>query len=462
MVPGLSSALEFVLNGRPVIIGPPSMPMTLLEFVRAHGLTGAKEGCAEGECGACAVAMVTRHHHRSAYRIVNSCLIPVPTVAGREIYTVESLATGAVLADEQLALAAAGGSQCGYCTPGFVMSLFGEQYRPDRSGPCDPMALAGNLCRCTGYRPIRDAVEAVGPPPPGAFLDRLTRSTPPIEAIATAGFSRPGSVADCLAVLAARPDAALIAGGSDLGVEWNLRGRRWPHLISLEAIDALREWSETAQRIRIGAALPLSDIGLWWQSAPEAVTTWLALFASPLIRNRATLGGNLGTASPIGDAAPLLLAMDAAVEIAGAAGRRTVPLSSYFTAYRQTTRQPGELLTAIEIPKPLPRNFRFYKIAKRRLDDISTVAAAMAVDLDATGRISRARFAFGGVAATPLRLVVAERAIEGLHWNAAAVERVQGIIDETLQPLSDHRASKEYRLEVSKSLVARFWQERQT
>jgi xanthine dehydrogenase small subunit len=461
MVPGISSALQFVLNGRPVAIDDPSMAMTLLEFLRAHGLTGAKEGCAEGECGACAVAMVTGYRDRSAYRIVNSCLMPLATVAGREIYTVESLATGTDLADAQVAMAAAGGSQCGYCTPGFVMSLFGEQYRPDRLGPCDPMALAGNLCRCTGYRPIRDAVDAVGPPPPGAFLDRLTRSTPPVEEAAVAGFSRPRSVDDCLAILAARGDAALIAGGSDLGVEWNLRGRRWAHLVSVEAIEELREWSESAQRIRIGAALPLSDIGLLWRSAPPAVTTWLELFASPLIRNRATLGGNLGTASPIGDAAPLLLAMDASVEIAGAAGRRTVPLASYFTGYRQTARRPGELLTAIEIPLPLPRHFAFYKIAKRRLDDISTVAAAMAIDLDTAGRISRARFAFGGVAATPLRVTEAERSIEGSHWNGAAVERVQRIIDKTLQPLSDHRGSKEYRLEVSKSLVERFWQERQ-
>ena len=188
---------------------------------------------------------------------------------------------------------------------------------------------------------------------------------------------------------------------------------------------------------------------------------WLTLFASPLIRNRATLGGNLATASPIGDAAPILLALDAIVHVAGPEGRRAIPLSSFFTAYRKTAMAPGEMLTAIEIPKPLPQFVRFYKVSKRRLDDISTVAAAMALDFDTNGRVRRARLAFGGVAATPIRVVEAENAVLGQAWNDAAVERVQRILDRSLQPMSDHRGSKEYRLEVSKSLVEKYqWEHR--
>lgn len=455
------SLVEFLLNGRPVTVEAGAPRQTLLDFLRARGLTGAKEGCAEGECGACAVALVAGHGKASAYRVVNSCLMLLPMAAHHEIYTVESLAEGGRLAPAQEAMAAAGGSQCGYCTPGFVMSLFAEQYRPDRAdAPCDPLAMAGNLCRCTGYRPIRDAARALGPPPAGELRDRLARSAPRIGAVMSQGFSRPSTVDECVAILAANPDATLIAGGTDLGVDWNLKGRRWPHLVSLEAIDELRECSETDASVRLGAALPLSDIGMRWATAPRVVHAWLDLFASPLIRNRATLGGNLATASPIGDAAPLLLALDAIVHTAGPAGRRTTPLSSFFEGYRRTSLGPSDILTAIEIPKPLPAFVRFYKVAKRRMDDISTVAAAMAMDRESSGQIRRARFAFGGVAATPVRMLEAERSVVNQPWNEAAVERVQRILERTLTPIGDHRGSKEYRLQVSKSLVEKFWWER--
>jgi xanthine dehydrogenase small subunit len=357
-------------------------------------------------------------------------------------------------------MAAAGGSQCGYCTPGFVMSLFAEQYRPDREGPCDTRALAGNLCRCTGYRPIRDAALALGPAPDDRFRARLGRPAPSIVSLAATGFSRPAHVEACVGLLARHPDATIVAGGTDLGVDANLRGQRWRHLISIEAIGEMREIIDAGDEVRIGAAATLAEIGQRWRSAPAVIAEWLTLFASPPIRNRATLGGNLATASPIGDSAPLLLALDASVEVAGPAGRRAVPLDSFFTGYRTTVLQPGEILTRVTVPKPLPGVVRFYKIAKRATDDISTVAAAMALDLDTTGRIRRARFAFGGVAATPVRLTEAERAVEGSPWNEAAVERVQDVIERTLTPMTDHRGSARFRLEVARSLIEKFYWER--
>jgi xanthine dehydrogenase small subunit len=454
-----AAAVDFVLNGRTVRATEDWPQMTLLDFLRREGLTGAKEGCAEGECGACAVVLVATDEGRTAYRAINSCLMFLPMAAGHEIYTVESLAVAGDLSEPQRAMAAAGGSQCGYCTPGFVMSLFAEQYRPDRTGPCDPLAMAGNLCRCTGYRPIRDAALSLGPPPPGPFVDRLTRPAPQLQAVAVDGFARPTSIDTCVALLAAEPDARLVAGATDLGVEANLRGHRWPRLISLEAIDELRTFAETSDAVTLGAALPLTDIGRHWTTAPAAVHDWLALFASPTIRNRATLGGNLATASPIGDAAPLLLALDARLHVAGPAGRRVIDSTDFFTGYRQTQLHAGDLLTAVEIPKPLPVFVRFYKVAKRVLDDISTVAAAMAIDRDPAGTIRRARFAFGGVAATPIRVVSAEETIAGLPWDEAAVERVQQVIERTFAPMSDHRGSAEYRREVSMSLVRKFWWE---
>jgi xanthine dehydrogenase small subunit len=451
--------VEFVLNGRSIRAHAAWPQMTLLDFLRGEGLTGAKEGCAEGECGACAIALVAPDNGRTAYRVVNSCLMFLPMAAGHEIYTVESLAVDGELSDAQRTIAAAGGSQCGYCTPGFVMSLFAEQYRPDRVGACDPLAMAGNLCRCTGYRPIRDAALAVGDPPPGPFAERLTRSAPRLDAVVSDTFARPLTVDECVELLSTEPDTRIVAGATDLGVESNLRGRRWPRLISIEAIEELKTFEERDDAVTIGAALPLTDIDRQWTRAPAVFHEWLALFASPPIRNRATLGGNLATASPIGDAAPLLAALDARVGVAGPTGQRTIELASFFTDYRKTALRRDEILTAIEIPKPLPHIVRFYKVAKRAVDDISTVAAAMAIDRDDQGRVRRARFAFGGVAATPIRVVAAEEAVTGHAWNEKAVDRIQQVLDRTLAPMTDHRGSAAYRLEVSKSLVEKFWWE---
>jgi xanthine dehydrogenase small subunit len=260
-------------------------------------------------------------------------------------------------------------------------------------------------------------------------------------------------------MLAADPDARLVAGATDLGVEANIHGRRWPRLISVDAVDDLRAFDDSAGAVTIGAALPLSDIGRLWTTAPAVLAEWLALFASPPIRNRATLGGSLVTASPIGDAAPLLAALDARLHAAGRSGRRAIDIAAFFTGYRTTVLRRDEILTAIEIPKPLPRVVRFYKVAKRAVDDISTVAAAMALDRDRDGLVRRARFAFGGVAATPLRVTAAEEAIVGRAWDESAVALVQRVLDRTLSPMTDHRGSAGYRLEVSKSLVEKFWWE---
>ena len=458
-----SGQVDFLLNGNKVSVSGVPVQTTLLDWLRARALTGAKEGCAEGECGACTVLVVHESASGAAYQPVNSCLLFVPMLAGQEIYTVEALARNGELAETQKAMAAGGGSQCGYCTPGFVMSLFAEHYRPGREGACDPHSMDGNLCRCTGYRPIAQAALDLGPAPDDDFRRRLARPAPRLDAIqyddGEAAFLRPSSLDECFALAARYPDIKWIAGGTDLCVESNLRFRRWNRIVSLEAVAELREFTESAASMRIGAALPLSDIAARWQDAPAAFGQWVPLFASPTLRNRATLGGNLATASPIGDGAPLLIALGAVVHLAGAKGRRSVPVESFFTGYRRTAAEPGELICAIEIPKPVAAFTSFYKVAKRRLDDISTVAAAMAVDLDGAGRVKQARFGFGGVAATPVRAIAAEEAVIGRPWNLAAVERAQAALDRTLQPISDHRGSALYRREVAKSLVEKFWWE---
>jgi len=466
MTASTTKTLQFRLNREPVSVQDAGVQTTLLDVLRYRGLIGAKEGCAEGECGACMVVMLAPHSQGSEFRAVNSCLILAPMAAGHEIYTVEALAATGQLSDAQKAMAAAGGSQCGYCTPGFVISLFAEQYRRNRTGACDVEELAGNLCRCTGYRPIRDAAHSLGPPPPGDFLERLSQPAPQLEAIqyepSNARFTRTVRLDDCLSLLAQEPNARVISGGTDLAVESNLRARRWSHLVSVEAIPELHEFTQTREFVRVGAALPLNDIAKLWSNAPAAFFQWLRLFASPPLRNRATLGGNLATASPIGDGAPQLLALDALVQVASERRRRTIPLASFFTTYRRTVLAPDELITAIEIPKPLPSFLRFYKVAKRRTDDISTVAAAFAMDWDGAGRIERARFAFGGVAAIPIRAFEVEEGVIGQRWNEATARQAQAVLDRILEPISDHRGSAEYRREVAKSLIAKFlWEWRE-
>jgi xanthine dehydrogenase small subunit len=406
------------------------------------------------------VAIVASHELGSAYRAVNSCLMLAPMASGQEIYTVEGLSANGELAEAQKALASGGGSQCGYCTPGFVMSLWAEHYRPDRAGLCQTEALSGNLCRCTGYRPIRDAALSLGSVPSGGFRDRLSFPAPALHAFkfeaADALFDRPTAQAACLSIASEHPDARWISGATDMAVESNLLFRRWPHLVSLEAVPELLECSETTDLVRIGAALSLSEIERRWIDPPRLVRQWWPLFASIAIRNRATLGGNLATASPIGDGAPMLLALDARVRLAGPRGDRVLPLEAFFVGYRRSALEPGELIVSIDIPKPFPMFSRFYKVAKRRMDDISTVAAGLSADVDGSGRITRARLAFGGVAAVPLRIYAAEEALLGERWNETSVELVQSVLESTLHPIGDHRGSAEYRREVAKSLVSKF------
>jgi xanthine dehydrogenase small subunit len=461
----LNQVVEFHLNGIRVQ-AQGDLHTTLLDFLRSQGLTGAKEGCAEGECGACAVVLVRESGRQngsgSVYSPINSCLMLLPMVAGQEIYSVEALAQQGKLAAAQQAMVEHSGSQCGYCTPGFVMSLFAEHYRPGRSEPCDPHATAGNLCRCTGYRPIQDAALSLGAAPQDKFTERLSQPAPAVSAFSYRAeerlFQRPTTLAECLRLLAGS-EARAVAGATDLAVESNLHARRFHHLVSVEALPELRVFRETDRAFELGAALTLSEIENRWTTAPSFFREWLSLFASPLIRNRATLGGNLATASPIGDAAPLLLALDAQVTIAGPSGQRTLPLSSFFRGYRQTALAAGELLVSILVPKPLPQEVRFFKGAKRVMDDISTIAAGMAVNIDASGRVEHIRLAYGGVAPVPLRAVEAEESLLGQPWNEVSIHRAQKILERTLQPISDHRGSAAYRLALAQSLLEKFWWE---
>ncbi|KRE56548.1 xanthine dehydrogenase small subunit [Phycicoccus sp. Soil748] len=480
------------VNGAPCSLVGTDPATNALDWLRDQGLTGAKEGCAEGECGACSV-MVARPDGDGGTRwtAVNACLVPAAALDGQEVVTAEGLGTPEALHPVQREMAVRGGSQCGYCTPGFVCSMAAEFYRPDRSpdrspgrspgrnpvpaasrngdrppaegsghdgghdahecGPngFDLHALSGNLCRCTGYRPIRDAAYALGSPEEGdPFAARVREPAPAAAATRLTGasgtYARPGDLAEALALLAEHPDAVLVAGSTDWGVETNLRGSRAEFAIGIDRLPELRTLELGDDVVEIGAALSLSEVERGLAGRIPLLDQLFPQFASRLIRNGATIGGNLGTGSPIGDTPPALLALEADVVLASSGGERVVPLADYFTGYRQSVREPGELIRAVRVPLPLSGTTAFHKIAKRRFDDISSVAVGFALDV-VDGVVAKARIGLGGVAATPIRALGTEGALEGRPWTretaraAAAVMRTEGT------PMDDHRASAAYR-----------------
>ena len=464
---------ELTVNGQTLEIDEASLDphTTLLDWLRERGLVGTKEGCAEGECGACAVALVRPDPEGAArYVAVNSCLTLLGSVLGGELISVEGVRPSPErLHPVQAAMVEYAGSQCGYCTPGFVVSMFAEYYRRDRPD-WDPEAIAGNLCRCTGYRPIRDAMRSLGEPAAGdRFLTRLEQPAPTLGGLtqlrkprrdqdATRQLLRPSSMAKLLEALAAHPEAKLVAGGTDLVVDINQRHARWPTLISLEAVAELRTLELGEDWIEIGAGLTLSDLEHRLAHAVPLLDELFPLFSSRLIRNRATLGGNLVNASPIGDSPPALLALDAQVELRSQAGARTLSLDAFFLDYRKTALAPGELLAKIRLPRKAPTHAHFYKVSKRVLDDISTVAAAFAIELE-DGVVTKARLAYGGVAATPARAQEAEQALVGRPWTQASVAAIAPLVERAFTPMSDHRGSASYRRAMTVQLLHKFFHE---
>ena len=458
--------LSLTVNGQRRPLTGTRAHTTALEWLRETGLSGSKEGCAEGECGACAVLVAQADGSGgTTWTSVNSCLVPVAALDGQEVVTSEGLGTPEALHPVQTELAMGGGSQCGYCTPGFACSMAAEFYRRDRSagsagddavactehGPngFDLHALSGNLCRCTGYRPIRDAAYALGDPESGDEL-AARRDLPPPQPVATVleapdgKFVRPQTLAEAVGLLAENPTAVLIAGSTDWGVEVNLRGRRSQLVLAIDAIPELRTLSCGDEFIEIGAAVSLSEAERALDGRVPLLGEMFPQFASRLIRNRATLGGNLGTGSPIGDAPPALLALNARVTLSSSLGEREVLLSEYFTGYRETIRRPDELIRAIRIPLPLAGISAFHKIAKRRFDDISSVAVAFAIDVEG-GVVQRASIGLGGVAATPLRARATEQVLVGQPWTPETVRRAATVLGGEGTPMDDHRASAAFR-----------------
>ncbi len=487
------NAPMFRLNHRGIDLTDVDPTESLLRWLRRARLTGTKEGCGDGDCGACTVALVEGDARgRAHYRAVNSCLLPIGALAGREVVTVEALADGAALHPVQQALVDSAGSQCGYCTPGFVMSLFAGYY----DGEFDDHVIDGNLCRCTGYQPIRKAAAALAaqPRPMDRFSVALEAASAPASASALVGpdfvrtlqpgveeerpdevrthqggarqndalgsddFFNPTTVADALALKSALPDAAWIAGATDLGVALSRGQRVAPVLIAIDRVAELHRLDIADDHVRIGAGVPLSRLERELAGIFPALDQMLPWFAARQVKNRATLGGNLGSASPIGDLLPWLLAHDASVEVAGPAGVRELAIDGYFLDYRKTTLRPDELIVAVRVPR-LHSIQAACKIARRQTDDISIVAAVFALGLDAQRRIEHARLAYGGVAAIPRRAARTEAYLLGRTLDSVTVDAACALLRDEFAPLDDHRASADYRRALCGSLFAKFAEE---
>ena len=469
--------IEFVLNGRAEKIDQADPNQSILEWLRTKKrLTGTKEGCGSGDCGACTVITgAPDKNGQIRYEAINSCITLIGSLQGKHLLTIEAFREQPAHPVQQ-SLMDCHGAQCGFCTPGIVMSLI-ALHSESAPGDADDHklmeALAGNLCRCTGYRPIMEAgrqalVQSWQPGSdnhPARYLARADKadglatvddtSMTSLEARNGNQYYAPAALPQLKRLLRAHPDARLIAGGTDLVLEITQQLKTLPKLISLERVRELNGCQLEENHLVIGAATPYRQFhsqlsGLW-----PAFDHLLERLGSLQVRNRGTLGGNIANASPIGDMPPALIALDATLELEGPEGARELPAEQFFKGYRQTDLQPGEFIHSIHIPVPEPNQRLFiYKVSKRLDDDISAVLGAFRLTLR-NGVVQDCRLAYGGMAATPARARLTEAALLGKPWNQRSVEQAIKALSDDFSPLTDVRASSAYRLQVAGNLLYR-------
>jgi xanthine dehydrogenase small subunit len=465
----LSRPIHFLHRGQPTLVMPTCSTRTVLDWLRedAH-CTGTKEGCAEGDCGACMVVLGELNAQGELQlRPMNACIQFLPTLDGKALFTVEDLvAADGALHPVQQAMVDCHGSQCGFCTPGFVMSLWATYQRhqtaatvPTRQQLADD--LSGNLCRCTGYRPILDAGQKMFAAP-AVRLDRaaITESLKSLRPAAPlqGGFYAPRTLNEFADLRWAHPQAKVLAGSTDMGLWVNKQFRELGDLIYIGNVAELKAIEIDQEHIRIGAAASLESA---WRALvaewPSLRDVWLR-FASLPIRQVGTMGGNVANGSPIGDSAPVLMALGTHIVLRQGTGIRQMLLEDFYTGYMQNQLQPGEFVQALHVPRRGPRQqqVQVYKISKRFDCDISAVCAALSIELDGD-RIASLRLAFGGLAGTVKRAKLTEAALLGQVWNDASLQAAQNALATDFKPLSDMRASSAYRLQVAQNLLRRFW-----
>jgi len=467
----MSQAIRFYYRGVVQEVADASPTQTVLQHLREDlHCTGTKEGCAEGDCGACTVVIGSLNHGKLELKAVNSCIQLTPTLDGKALFSVEDLQQpDGALHPVQQALVECHGSQCGFCTPGFVMSLWGmyldKDGQPAQRKEIDD-CLSGNLCRCTGYRPIIDAAHRMTELPKVGFdrealrlqLQAIQRDTASTYSARGQNFHAPRTLDELVALRAGHPKATLLAGSTDVGLWVTKQMRDLGDIIYLGQVAALKTMREADGKLEIGAGVTLNDAyAALCRHYPEQLSEMWQRFASLPIRNAGTLGGNVANGSPIGDSMPWLIALGADVVLRGAAGQRVMPLEAFYLDYQKKDMQAGEFVEAVRVP--LPRadvQFRTYKLAKRFDQDISAVCAAFAFTLDG-GTIREARIAFGGMAATPKRAAKTEAALNGQQWSEATLSVAMDLLAQDYAPLSDMRASSGYRMKTAQNLLRRYW-----
>lgn len=463
--------IQFLLNQTLVTEEALDPNLTVLNYLRDHRRRcGTKEGCASGDCGACTVTLAREENGEMVYETANSCLTFVSSLQGKQLITVEDLKQGATLHPVQQAMVDCHGSQCGFCTPGFVMSLFtlqknskGWQHKQAEQ------ALAGNLCRCTGYRPIIDAArQACEKPQPDSFQQQATTTAKRLSALKNTAVQMltlngntcfvPKTIAQLTQLLEENPQAKLLAGGTDLALQVTQQYRTLPVMIALEQIEELKICQITPHDIVLGAAVSLQHCYRLLANEIPSFSVMLERFASLQIRHQGTLGGNIANASPIGDTPPMLLALDASLELQQGAKIRRLPLKDFYLSYRKTALRPGEFIRAIVIAKvTASQMFHAWKVSKRFEDDISAVFAAFLLETDESGVVTEARLAFGGMAEIARRASHSEQQLLGQRFTLSSLEQACAALEQDFKPLSDFRASAAYRLQIAKNLLRRFY-----